>query len=150
MTVGAATREPASGTAPTVGWGQVGVLATVLLALLVAYGVGVLLPYYANDLHLLPLAEVAGGGHDPAGLWPRGAWAAPVAAAGLAGVAFAPGVVLTAIGLGGAWLVSLHRHPAADRAALTAALLVLVCASGAALAFLLSDTGVGLEEWRLD
>jgi hypothetical protein len=30
-----------------------------------------LVPYSVNDLHRLPLAEVASGLHDPKGLWPR-------------------------------------------------------------------------------
>lgn len=38
----------------------------------------IVLPYYVNGLHHLPLAEVAGGGHDPKDLWPMAsgsAWA---------------------------------------------------------------------------
>ena len=36
-----------------------------------AYAIFFVLPYYANDLHRLPLAEVASGMHDPKDLWPR-------------------------------------------------------------------------------
>lgn len=58
-----------------IGWRRITTLATPVLATLTLYCVGVLLPYYVNDLHRLPLAEVAGGAHDPKDLWPpSSAW----------------------------------------------------------------------------
>lgn len=50
-------------------------LGGLLLVGLVAasYLLGVLVPYWVNDLHRLPLAEVAGGAHDPKDLWPSAA-----------------------------------------------------------------------------
>lgn len=146
------TRAPAERDVPRpdVGWAHVAVLALVLLLVLVLYAVGVLLPWYVNDLHHLPLDEAAHGGHDPEGLWPRDVWARPVAAAGLAGVVFGPALTLVAGMVGGAWLASVWRRAAAGRTALAAALLVVVAGSVAELLFLLSDTGVALKDWRLD
>lgn len=152
MIVEVPTRAPAAEDTPRadVGWAHVAVLALVLLAVLVLYAVGVLLPYYVNDLHRLPLDEAAHGGHDPEGLWPHDLWARPVAAAGLAGVVFGPAVTLVAGMVGGAWLASVWRRAGAGRPALTVALLVVVVLAVAELLFLLSDTGVALKDWRLD
>jgi hypothetical protein len=134
----------------TVRWWHVAVLAAVLLGMLVLYAVGVLLPYYVNDLQRVPLEEVAGGRHDPLDLWPRNGLRGPVSAAGLAGVAFGPAVALTAVGVGVAWLVSVWRRPTPGRAALSVALVVVVATAVAALVFLLSETGLALKDWRLD
>ena len=125
-------------------------LVAVLLVVVVLYGVGVLLPYYVNGLHRLPLAEVASGAHDPKDLWPQSAWAVPVQLAGLFALAFGPLVALAGLGVALGWLVSLWRRPADGRGALSLALLVVAAAHAAALLFLLSDTGVGLMAWRLD
>lgn len=51
----------------------VGVLVTAATAATAIFAVTIVLPYYVNDLDVLPLAEVAGGAHDPKELWPQGA-----------------------------------------------------------------------------
>ena len=83
------------------------VVAVYLAVAAALYGVGMLLPYVVNDLHRLPLAEVASGAHDPKELWPHGAWQAPVAVAGLLGLAALP---LTARALDGR-LLACHGTP---------------------------------------
>ncbi len=152
MIVEAGHREPPAADAPlgTANRRNVVLLVAVLLAVTALYGVGVLLPYSVNDLHRLPLSEVAGGAHDPKDLWPQSAWAVPVQLAGLFALAFGPLVALAGLGVAVTWLVSLWRRPADARAALSLALLGVGAASVAALLFLLSDTGVGLMTWRLD
>ncbi|MGY1730123.1 hypothetical protein ACI798_01285 [Geodermatophilus sp. SYSU D01045] len=42
----------------------------VALAAALVHVLGVVVPFVANSLHHLPLAEVAGGSHDPEDLWP--------------------------------------------------------------------------------
>jgi hypothetical protein len=54
-------------------WDPVGRGVLPLAAMLVvvlAYLLAIVVPYLVNDLHTLPLGEVAGGGHDPKDLWP--------------------------------------------------------------------------------
>ena len=46
-------------------------LSVLMVALLATYGFGVLLPYFVNGLHHLPLVEVASGAHDPKDMWPN-------------------------------------------------------------------------------
>ena len=126
------------------------VLAAAVLAALALYGVGVLLPYFANGLHRLPLAEVASGRHDPKDLWPRNAWQGPVQLAGLFSLMLVPLAVLSATGIGGVWLALLSRRPDRQRLPKALALLVVLAVSSSALLFLLSPTGGLLATWRLD
>ena len=152
MIAEAGRREAPAADAPlgTASWRNVALLVALLGAVAALYAVGVLLPYYVNDLDRLPLSVVDDGGHDPKGLWPQSGWAVPVQLAGLFALAFGPLVALAGLGVAVAWLVSLWRRPADARGALSLALLVVAAAHVAALLFLLSDTGVGLMAWRLD
>ncbi len=133
-----------------VGWEGIAVLAAAAGAALAVIDVGVLLPYFANDLHRLPLAEVASGAHDPEDLWPYGAWQVPVQLAAVVGLTLVPLVTLAAVGVGGVWLVVLWRRPVPQRVAKSLALLVVAVGCIAALLFLVSDTGAAMVAWRLD
>lgn len=62
-----ATATRATTRRPPAAWPPLA-LAVVCAA---AYATFFVLPYYANDLNRLPLAEVASGMHDPKDLWPR-------------------------------------------------------------------------------
>jgi hypothetical protein len=42
---------------------------TAVVGISVAYIAGIVVPYFVNDLHHLPLTEVRGGVHDPKDLW---------------------------------------------------------------------------------
>ena len=82
-----------------------GLLLLAPVAAAVAMAVFLVLPYYVNDLHHVPLLEVTGGAHDPHGLWPYadggplavvlswGAFAAIVLAPFAAGVAALAAVI---------------------------------------------------------
>ena len=134
----------------TIEWRWIAGLVAAVLVVLVLYGVGVLLPYFVNGLHRLPLEEVASGAHDPKDLWPQNAWAVPVTLAGLAAVAFGLLVALTAIGVGTALLAALWRRPGPGRLPKSLTLLVVVAGSVAAALFQVSETGAALQSWRLD
>jgi hypothetical protein len=126
---------------------------TVLLvasaaARVLAYVVGLVLPYYVNDLDRLPLREVASGGHDPKDLWPVGTSLEPLWAIARAFVVILGPwavflvLVLALIDLVGTWRV-------ATRAKHTA--LLLVVAVHAALGgFVASPMGQALMRWSLD
>ena len=145
----AATEDAA---AAPVGWRPIAVLAALVLGTANLYGIGVLLPYFVNDLHHLPLIEVADGAgpHDANNLWPQNAWAGPVILAGRTAIACGPFVALTGIGVGIVWLLALLRGPAPWRFAKSLALLLIVAGCVAALLFLFSTTGALLREWRVD
>jgi ABC-type Fe3+ transport system permease subunit len=134
----------------TVEWRWIAALATVVLAVLALYCVGVLLPYFVNGLDRLPLEEVASGAHDPEDLWPQDMWAGPVGMAGLFSVAFGLIVSLGAVGVGTAWLASLWRRPGPGRLPKSLTLLVVVAGCVAAVLFQVSETGAALQAWRLD
>lgn len=135
----------------SVGWGSIAGLAAAVATVLALYGVGVLLPYFASDLHRLPLAEVAGGAHDPKDLWPQNGWAGPVAVAGLLSVAFGPLALLAAMGLGAVWLWLLwRRRPDSKIALRSLAVTMIMIAASAAMMFWFSEKGSALIEWRLD
>jgi ABC-type Fe3+ transport system permease subunit len=134
----------------TVEWRWIAVLATVVVAVLALYCVGVLLPYFVNGLDRLPLEEVASGAHHPEDLWPQNVWAGPVGVAGLFAVAFGLLVTLTAVGVGTAWLASLWRRPGPGRLSKSLTLLAVVAGSVAAVLFQVSETGAALQAWRLD
>jgi hypothetical protein len=65
-----------SSAAPTITARGPLILLGVVVGIVLAFVAGVVLPYYVNDLDRLPLAEVAGGRHDPKELWPEtaGRW----------------------------------------------------------------------------
>ena len=152
MTVGEASPGVSTqGTGPVrVGWPRVVVLACVLLLVAVLYAVGVLLPYFVNDLDRLSLAEVASGAHDPKDLWPQNAWAGPVQVAGLVSVTFGVLVAVASAALSVLALLVVWRDGEPARLPKTVALVLLVGASLSALGYLLSDTGSALQTWRLD
>ena len=122
-------------------------LVAVLLAVVVLYGVGVLLPYYVNDLHRLPLAELTSGAHDPKDLWPR---SGVVQLAGFASLALLPVAALAGLGLGGLSLALLWRRPGSQRVPKALAVLLVMAVSLAALLLQSSATGAALTTWRLD
>ena len=108
VTADVATRPAVEDARPAgVRWRWVLLLAAAVLATLVLYVVGVLLPDFVTGLHHLPPSDVASGAHDPQDLWPRNAWGAAVRLAGSAGV---PVATVAATALAGAWLVRLRRR----------------------------------------
>ena len=119
-----------------------GVLAAVL-----PYGAGVLLPYYVNGLHRLPLAEVASGRHDPKDLWPSSGQGCGglLDAAGLLSLAWTPLALVALVALGpvAAWST---RH----RPWLAACFVALAAGCVAALGWLMGPTSAALAAWRLD
>lgn len=138
------------GASAGIGWRSILVLAAVLLAAVTSYGVGVLLPYFGNGLHRLPLAEVASGAHDPKDLWPRHAWSGLVQLAGLCSLMLVPLVAVGATGLGGVWLALLSRRAEHQRVPKLLVVLVVVVIAASTWAFLWSGTGAMLSTWRLD
>ena len=135
---------------PGVGWRAIALLAVAVLGTLAMYGVGVLLPYYVNDLHRLPLAEVASGAHDPKDLWPGNALGGVTQIAGFFSLALLPMAAVLGICAGGASLVSLGRRSQPQRVAKALALVAVMAAAVGALAFMLTATGEALTVWRLD
>lgn len=109
MTADVATRPAAEGARPAgVHWRWVLLLAVAVVAVLVLYAVGVLLPDFVNGLHHLPPSDVGSGVHDPKDLWPRNAWGAAVR---LVGSVSAPAAAVATALLVGAWLVRRRRRP---------------------------------------
>ena len=133
-----------------VGWRPIALLAAAVLGTLAMYGVGVLLPYYVNDLHRLPLAEVASGAHDPKDLWPGGALGGFPQLAGFLSLALLPMAAFIGICAGATSLVFLWRRVQPQRLPKSLAVITVMAASVAALAFLLTPTGEALAVWRLD
>lgn len=126
-----------------------GVLAAVL-----PYLVGVLLPYHVNGLHRLPLDGVASGRYDPELLWPSytgcGGW---VDLLGVFGLATAPmgllaGAVVGVLVAGRAVLVARSRLRAAPGVVPAFTALAVACAAG--LWWFLGDTSAALATWRMD
>lgn len=131
-------------------WREIAVLAVAVLSAVAMYVAGVLLPYYVNDLHLLPLAEVTSGAHDPKDLWPRTAWGGLPQLAGYFSLALLPIAALVALGVGGVSLVGLWRRREPQRMPKSLVLLVVMATSVVALSFMFSPTGQALVVWRLD
>ncbi|QTE28100.1 hypothetical protein [Pengzhenrongella sicca] len=140
-----------AGTARTItSWRGISGLAAAVVVAISLYGIGVLVPYYVNGLHHLPLTEVASGAHDPKDLWPQAAWSGLTQLAGLIGLALLPIVAASGVGFGGVSLALLWQRPGPQRVRKSLALLALMIGSLAALLFVLSDTGAALATWRLD
>jgi hypothetical protein len=133
-----------------VGWRLVAVLTGGLLVPLAMYVAGVLLPYYVNDLHRLPLAEVASGAHDPKDLWPTGPVGGLAQIGGFFSLAFLPLAAFGGIGVGLCCLVQLWRRPGPRRAGLALGFVGVLAACVAVLLHLASPTGEALLTWRLD
>jgi hypothetical protein len=131
------------------GWRLVRFLTAVAALVTVPYLAGVLLPYYVNGLHELPLAEVASGRHDPKDLWPQGFVGGLIQLGGFLGLALTPlGLVFV-----GGTSAALSIHGLLSRGlprAAAAALVVLAVACAVGLAWFLGDTSQALTTWRLD
>ncbi|GAA4751993.1 hypothetical protein GCM10023328_38880 [Modestobacter marinus] len=131
--------------AQPVGGRRVALLAVCTALVVAPYLAGVLVPYHVNDLDAVPLAEVAGGAHDPKDLWPHGT------AGGLAQLAGMLSLALTPIGLVAvlvAALDGLFRRRPTPVVALGLASVALACLAG--WAFFLSPLGTALISWRMD
>lgn len=130
-------------------WRLVRFLTAVAVLATLPYLVGVLLPYYVNDLHHLPLEEVASGRHDPKDLWPQGPGAGHVQLVGSLSLALTPlaltfiGVASAAVGIAGLVSGQVRRTAAT-------ALIVLTVACVLGLAWFLGDTSAALTTWRMD
>jgi hypothetical protein len=110
----------------------------------VSFAVGLLLPYYVNGLHRVPLGEL--GAYEPERLWPMGTGWLPVVNIGflLAMLAF-PALVLAT---GAAATGALRAARSRPGLALGFAVLALACA--AAVVWLWGPTGSALVTWRID
>ena len=82
-------------------------LAAAVLAALLLYAVGVLLPDFVKGLHHLPPSDVGSGAHDPKDLWPRNAWGAAVRLVSSVSAEAAAGAASL---LAGAWAVRRRRQ----------------------------------------
>ena len=113
------------------------------------FGLGVLLPYYVNGLHRLPLAEVASGTYDPKDLWPSGTGGGLLQLLGFLGLVVSPaGVGFTAaLAVIGAVWAALARP---WRPAIAAGFALLAVACTAALGWFAGPMGSALVTWRLD
>ncbi|MBP6995201.1 MAG: hypothetical protein KBB39_03560 [Phycicoccus sp.] len=124
------------------GW----VAVALALGSALAYGALIVLPYYVNGLNGVPLAEVAGGGHDPKDLWPMASpIAAPYRIAGLFMVMLTP-LIAMAVLMWAAFQLFLTGSTARSRAlAATAAGISL-----GVLAWHATPLGQALGSWMLD
>ncbi|MCZ2837203.1 hypothetical protein [Modestobacter sp. VKM Ac-2985] len=130
---------------PPVHGRRVALLAAIAVLAVAPYLAGVLVPYYVNDLDAVPLAEVAGGAHDPKDLWPHGTAGGLVQLAGLLSLSLTPiGLVAVLV----AALNGLFRRRPTPVLAVGLGLVTLGCLAG--LAFFLSPLGGALISWRLD
>jgi hypothetical protein len=130
-------------------WRLVRWLTAAAVLVTVPYLVGVLLPYYVNDLHHLPLDEVASGRYDPKDLWPQGFVGGLAQLAGFFSLALTP-LALTFLCLGSAALGIAGLVTGELRRTAAAALVVLAVACAAGLAWFLGDTAAALTTWRMD
>lgn len=123
----------------------VGVLVTAAAAL---FAVTIVVPYYVNDLDALPLAEVAGGAHDPKDLWPRGAAAGWVQLAAFLAIGLTPLTALVGAALSGVVLLLRLRRGGPARVLVGSALVLAL--SVAVLVVRFSAFGSALVTWRMD
>jgi hypothetical protein len=126
-------------------------LTGVVALTLASYVSFVVVPYVVNDLHLLPLAEVSSGRHDPKDLWPAtipyiGGW---LHLFGVLSAVFAPMVLVGALlGSGAAAVFAVRREPPVWGVATGYVLVALSCVAG--LAFALGPTSQDLLTWQMD
>ena len=152
MTVTAPAISPVPTRRPRT-WRSVGVLAAWAVFCAVPYLAGVLIPYYVNDLDALPLAEVAGGGHDPKDLWPQGTVGGLMQLAGYFSLVWTPIGLLAVGGISATAAVQeLLLFPTTRRASRPVAigLLLLTLAVVALLSWFATPTAAALMTWRLD
>ena len=123
----------------------------VLLGMALVWALAVLVPYYVNDLHRLPLAEVASGAHDPKDLWPYAPEVvlpfALVRLVGLYVVALAPGAAVISV-LGGVLVLAAKWRTLTTGGRVLAFAVVL--ASLALATLTLSPFGQALTTWYMD
>lgn len=126
-------------------------LAVAAVLVVVPYGVGVLVPYFVNGLHQLPLSEVASGAHDPKDLWPQEPLSGWISLVGVLAVGTTP-LLLLCLGLvaTGAAAWGFRRRPGRPCGVVIVGLVVLAVACGAAVVWLLGSTGQALAAWRVD
>ncbi|KAB7739380.1 hypothetical protein GA707_20410 [Nostocoides sp. F2B08] len=131
-------------------------IAVWLGALVMVFAVwvsGLLVPYFVNDLHRLPLEEVAGGMHDPKDLWPYASGSILGAVLRLALLTIALpltpilGIGSAVFGTGLLLIPSRRQRLTASARTLTAAAVVLGLTMAAVS---LSPFGYALTAWALD
>jgi hypothetical protein len=141
-------------TAPARPWRWVAAHVGGLLACVVPYLVGVLLPYRVNGLHRLPLDELASGRHDPKLLWPS-----PTGCGGLVDLLGVLGLVTAPMGLVGgavAGVLVLGRAVLSGRSRLrrapgmVLATVAVAAACAAGLGWFVGETSAALVTWRMD
>ena len=130
-------------------WRLVRWLTAAALLGTLPYVIGVLLPYYVNGLHHLPLEELASGRHDPKDLWPQGVVGGLAQLAGVLSLALTP-LALAFIGLASAAVGVVGMVTAEIRRTTAAAMLVLAVACTLGVAWFLGDTSAALSTWRMD
>ncbi|MGY1687008.1 hypothetical protein ACI8AV_19790 [Geodermatophilus sp. SYSU D00804] len=123
-------------------------LGAVALGAVLLYVLGVVVPYVANGLHHLPLAEVASGSHDPKDLWPAtiphlGGW---LRLAAVLSIALAP-LTLVFVLVACGFSVGRTLRPA-PRTALAYAAVAVACVL--VLAWFLGPTSQALIGWQMD
>lgn len=121
----------------------------VVVAIVAGFVAGVVVPFFLNGLHHLPLAEVRIGAYEPTDAWP--ADAGPLAvllvvAGGLAAV-LGPHALLALVVLLGAALAQHRQDMDAVARRMMATALVLACAAGLAW---LSPYGQAMTAWFID
>ncbi len=120
-------------------------LTGVAVVAVLLFAVGLLLPYYVNGLHRLPLSEL--GSHEPEDLWPAGTgWSRWVGVAVLLSFTVALPMLIVTTGLAG-W-AAVRAGRAGRGIAVGFAVMSLAC--GAVLAWLAGPTGSALVAWRMD
>ncbi len=129
----------------------VALLAGALVMTVVVHLAGVVVPFLVNGSDRVPLAEVAGGAHDPKDLWPRGDGGRWVAAAGLS-VVLGPAVlaILAATSVALSRGVGVLGPSPRPTRAVAAGLWAVAAVSLAALASAFTPLGPALASWRLD
>lgn len=139
--------EPRTTTPRFVGW-----LAALTLLGAAPYLVGVLVPYYVNGLHRFPLAEVAGGAHDPKDLWPGFGLAGGLTQmAGFLSLLLTPAtLLLSAFVSGGVLLFDVFSRIDRPSPRVVRTLLGVLVVSIAGLVHFASPMGSALASWRLD
>lgn len=123
-------------------------VAAVVVVASVALAASVVVPYVVNDLHRLPLAEVASGAHDPKDMWPQGAAGGLLQLAGLLAVVLVLPAAALGAALSGAVVLRYARQPR-DVLGAAAGVLLLLPAVAVFVGYL-SPLGSALVVWRLD
>jgi hypothetical protein len=145
---------PAQAPSAPMTWRPVRVIVWTEFFWVSIFVIGVLLPYYANDLDALSLSELTSGAHDPKDLWPynatMGGW---LRLFGLFSLVLAPVSLL----LGGLWAAACAGYAVVSRRGrshasvpLAVTLTVLAVASIWGATLLFSPTTEALIPWLMD